>query len=173
MDKLESLIETSTRVPGTRRTLVDTDKLLELLDQMRLAIPQDVKAAQEILHRKELLYTQAQQEARKIRATAEEEFRARIDSSEVQKAAQRRSAELLEEAQRKAQRMLDQANAQARNRMLEADLYSAEVLKKLERQLATLLGTVRRGLDSLEPPEGEEELLNGNGVRNGKHGAHA
>ena len=133
--------------------LVDTDKVMELVDQMRLAVPHDVKAAQEVLQRKDALMNQAQHEARKIRASAEDEYRNRLENNELIKVAQRRTNEMLEEAQRRGQRLLDQAEAQARSLVLEAELYSAEVLKKLEKQLVTLLGTVRRGLDSLEADE--------------------
>ena len=69
---MESLIETSARFPGTRRTIIDTDKVMELLDQIRLSVPQDMKAAQEILSKKDILVTQAQVEARKIKSTADE-----------------------------------------------------------------------------------------------------
>ncbi|MFQ5859995.1 MAG: hypothetical protein ACE5IG_00410 [Dehalococcoidia bacterium] len=153
---LESLVATSTRVPATRRTLVDPGKIRELVDQMRLAIPQDLKAAQEVLQGKDLLISQAQAEARKIREAAEEEYRARVEESEVVKGATQRAEELSQEAQQKAQRQLDQAELHAKSRIAEADTYAAQVLKRLEQQLATTLDTVRRGMDVLDTQEAAE-----------------
>jgi cell division septum initiation protein DivIVA len=146
---MESLVGTSAKVPTTSRAIVDKGKLQELVDQLRLAIPTDVTAAQEILHRKESLYTQAQVEARNIKGEAEEQFRTKVNENELVKAARRRADDLVAEAQRKAQRLLEQANTEAKARRTEADAYAGDVLRNLDKQLTSLLSTVRRGMEVL------------------------
>lgn len=128
---------------------MDSKKIMELVDQMRLAVPQDVKSAQEILLKKDSIINQAHAEARRIKASAEEEFRARLDQNELVKAARRRSDEMVEEAQRKAHRIMEQAESDARTRRTEADAYALQTLRRLEKELTTLLTTVRRGLEVL------------------------
>lgn len=130
--------------------MVDRERLQELLDQLRLAIPEDIKAAQEILSRKDNLFAQAQMEARQIKGEAEEEFRTKVSESELVKAARHRADSIVTDAQRKAQRLLEQANAEAKARKTEADAYASEVLRNLDKQLTTLLSTVRRGLEVLQ-----------------------
>ena len=149
VDRLESLVNTSARVPATSRTIVDSGKVRELVDQLRLAIPQDIKSAQEILNRKESIFGQAQVEARHLKVEAEEQFRSKVTESELVKAARRRADDMLMDAQRKAQRLLEQADTEAKRRRAEADAYSAEVLRNLDKQLTSLLSTVRRGLEVL------------------------
>ena len=142
-------MNTSTRVPATGRAMVDREKLQELIDQIRLAIPEDVKAAQEILQQKDTLFTQAQMEARHIKGEAQEQFRTKVNEHELVKAARRRADDAISDAQRKAQRLLEKANAESKARRAEADAYATEVLRNLDKQLTNLLSTVRRGLEVL------------------------
>ena len=129
---------------------VDAEKLLELVDQLRVAVPQDVSEAEEVLRKREDLLNQSLGEARRIRASAENEFRSRIDDNELIHEAQKQSEKLVEEAQGKAQRILDTADSDANTRRSSADQYSQEVLYKLEQEVAGLLGTVRNGIEVLE-----------------------
>jgi cell division septum initiation protein DivIVA len=147
---MESFINTSGKVPGTGRVMMDREKMQELLDQLRLAVPENVKAAQEILQRRDSLYSEAQKEARHVKSEAEEEFRKRVNESEVVKVARRRAEEIQAEAQHKAQRILEQASVEAKSRKAESDAYASEVLRNLDKQLTTLLSTVRRGLEVLQ-----------------------
>ena len=129
---------------------VDAEKLLELVDQLRVAVPQDVSEAEEVLRKREDLLNQSLGEARRIRASAENEFRSRIDDNELLQEAKKQGEKLVEEAQGKAQRILDTADSDATTRRSSADQYSQEVLYKLEQEVAGLLGTVRNGIEVLE-----------------------
>ena len=129
---------------------VDAEKLLELVDQLRVAVPQDVSEAEEVLRKRKELLNQSIGEARRIRASAEDEFRSRIDDNELIQEAKKQSEKLVEEAQGKAQRILDTADSDADTRRTSADQYSQEVLYKLEQEVAELLGTVRNGIEVLE-----------------------
>jgi len=142
-------VNTSTGVPATGRAMVDREKLQELVDQIRLAIPEDVKAAQEILRQKDTLFTQAQMEARQIKGEAQEQFRTKVNEHELVKAARSRADDAISDAQRKAQRLLEQVNAESKARRAESDAYATEVLRNLDKQLTNLLSTVRRGLEVL------------------------
>ena len=149
IDRLDALVTTSRQMPGTRSRLVDADKVMEVVEQLRLAIPQDLRAAAEILERKDNILGQAQIDARRIKSQAEDEFRARVDQSEVLALAQRNAADMMEEAERKATRLSDQANAESRRCREEADAYALQTLRSLESEMTTILGTVRKGLDAL------------------------
>ncbi len=129
---------------------VDAEKLVELVDQLRVAVPQDVSEAEEVLRKREELLNQSLGEARRIRASAESEFRSRVDENELIQEAKKQSEKLVEEAQEKAQRILDTADSDANTRRTSADQYSQEVLYKLEQEVAGLLGTVRNGIEVLE-----------------------
>jgi cell division septum initiation protein DivIVA len=161
IDRLETLVTTTPRLPATKKVLLDVDRVLEVVDRLRLAIPRDVQEAQEILARREGVINAALLEARKIKAEAEREGQARLEQSEIVKQAQAKAEEILAEAkgradmlmadaQRKAQRILAEAQATAEQRVNESTRYAQEVLRRLEESLTGALNAVRRGLDSLE-----------------------
>ena len=63
IDRLEELFNNSKAVPLTRNVMVDEDKMLDIIDQMRIAIPDEVKKAQQLLAQKDRVMAQAQEEA--------------------------------------------------------------------------------------------------------------
>jgi len=134
----------------SRKALVDPDVILELVDQLRVAIPQDITEAEEVLRKREALLNHSLEEARRIRASAETEYRSRVDESELVKEAEKQAAQIVEEAQQKAQHILDMADDDAANRRSSADQYAQEVLYQLEQEVTGLLATVRRGIEVLE-----------------------
>ena len=49
VDRLEELFNESRALPFTRNVVVDEDKMLDIIDQMRVTIPEEVKKAQQML----------------------------------------------------------------------------------------------------------------------------
>ena len=153
IDKLEAMAGQSRRVPITGRAMLDADKLLELIDQMRLAVPRNVQEAQEVLERREQIINQTMLDARRIRATAEQDARHLVEDSEMVKVAKRRSEEINAEAEAKAHRLLAAVETDARNRRAGADKYSLSALSELEEQALAVLNTIHAGQRALTPPE--------------------
>ena len=145
VDKLESMALQAKKMPLTGQSMVDSERLLELIDQMRLAIPRNVQEAQEVLERREQIINQTMLDARRIRATAESDSRHLVDESELVKSAKKRGEELYAEAEQKAQRLLQAVEAEARNRRAGADQYCEDVLQKLEGEVGKTLETIRAG----------------------------
>ena len=161
VDRLEALIATSVRVPATQKTFMDSRKVQELMDQLRLAVPQDVQAAEDILVSKEEILYQAEVERRKIKAEAEQEFRSRLEQTEVMKEAQKKSSEMIQEAEHKAHKVLSQADLEARSKRAEIDTYAAKTLRNLERQLNSNLTSIRNGLALMSGLETMEVVATG------------
>ena len=153
IDKLEGIAGRSRRVPITGRAMIDSEKLLELIDQMRLAVPRNVQEAQEVLERREQIINQTMLDARRIRATAEQDARHLVEDSEMVKVAKRRSDEIIAEAEARAHRMLGAVETDARARRAGADRYSQEALAELEEQVLVLLNTIHAGQRVLTPVE--------------------
>ena len=150
IEKLEELISSGTGVPATGRVLIDRDKLAELVNQIRSAVPEDIQEAQDLLQMREKLINQALLEGRHIRSASEDEARSRVTESEITKEAKKRSGEIIEEAQHRAQRVLDETDAQVTTRRAGADKYTQETLLKLEEDLSQILTTVRHGIEVTE-----------------------
>ena len=141
--------------------MIDRRRLLDLVDQLRAAVPADLREAQEIIKRGDEVLAQADEEAALRLARADEEVDRRVAESEVAKAAEVRAQEIIAEAQRQMERVLDEARRQAEVRsaegarlaseqMDEADRYAMEMLRKLEQQLDAFMSSVRSGIDTLD-----------------------
>ena len=134
----------------SKKLFVDSEALLELVDQLRVAVPQGIAEADEVIRKREDLLNQSLGEARRIRASAENEFRSRMDDTELVKEAQKEAHKIRQEAEMKAQRMLEMAENEAASRRDSADQYAQEQLYRLEEKVSELLSTVRNGIGVLE-----------------------
>jgi conjugal transfer/entry exclusion protein len=153
IDKLEEVISSATKIPVSKRRLLDLEKVAELVDQMRLVIPRDIKEAEEVLLKREDLLNQALVEARRIRTSAESEFRSRVEDSELVKESQEQVVKILEDAEEKSKNILKTAHAQGKVQRASSDQYSQDVLYKLEQRVSDILSTVRHGIDTLDKHE--------------------
>jgi vacuolar-type H+-ATPase subunit H len=149
IDRLDALVNTSHKLPATNSRLVDADKVMELVEQLRLTIPQDVRAAQEVIERKDSIINQAQIDARRTRNEAEEEYKARLEQNELVSAARHKADDLYADAERRASKIAEQVEFESRTSRAEADAYVVQALRSLETEMTSVLGAVRNGLDSL------------------------
>ncbi len=145
VDQLETLISTSKSVPMGGIALVDKKKVMELVDQLRLSIPQEMKAAGEVLAQKDQIINSATMDARRAKTQAEDDLREKLSQNEINKKAE----EALQEAERRAAHIIELAEAESQARRTDADAYALRCLRAFERELNTLNGSVRKGIDLL------------------------
>ncbi len=171
IDRLEEMVGESRRLPLGGSVVIDRRRLLDLIDQMRVAIPTEVREARGIVDQQEEVLARARQEAEKVLSEAEAQVEERLEENQVVKAAEERARELIRQAEEKVSTMvreaeeqvkarLTQAEAAADQQMDEADRYALEMLRKLETQLTSFTTTVQAGIQTLQsPPEpaGEPE----------------
>lgn len=125
--------------------MVDKGKIGELLAQLRMVIPQEVRHAEEMLSRKDDIMSSAVSEAHQTRQQLEQDFRTRLSDHELG----RKAEEMLREAELASRRMIDQAEREAEHRRTQADAYALRTLRDLERELTAATGSVRKGIDML------------------------
>lgn len=198
-NELKSLATDGMRVPGFgRKVMVEIDSLMALSEALgRVDSPDELREASEVIKMKESILSQAYLEAKRVRASAEEEAktmteRAQTDyhdkvgeseiirraeeiAQEIKEEAGYESQQILQDAQRKAYRIMQEAETTAVARRDGADSYAREVLFNLEEQLADVLGQVRNGLDALNAEIEESNKQHGkNGLSvNGANGLSA
>ena len=63
VDRLEELFNESRPIPLTHNVIVDEDRMLEIIDQMRISIPDEVKKSEQIIAQRDRVLAQAQEEA--------------------------------------------------------------------------------------------------------------
>lgn len=139
VDRLEQTLGESRRIPLTPTLFVNEEKIFSIIDQMRVAIPEEVKRANRVETEKDRILAQAKEEAERIRQLARQEATELVKRDQVTVAAQQRADALLERARREADTIRH-----------EADLYVLDVLSKLEEDLLRSLSVVRNGLRKLQ-----------------------
>ena len=146
---METLVETSKSVPVSGNILVDRKKVMELVDQLRLTIPEEIRSAEDVLSQKDQILNTAQNDARRTKSMAEDELRERLNSNELVTHAEARAAETVRDAEERITRMLQQSEAEALSRKTEADAYALRSLRAMEVELGKLTGSVRKGIEVL------------------------
>lgn len=151
VDRLEELFNESRPIPLTHSVIVDEDRILEIIDQMRISIPDEVKKAQQVLAQRDRVLAQAQEEANRTLSLAKRQTEETISKDSVVQAAQTR-----------AEQVLEQARAEVEVMRRDADEYVIESLTGLEEELARLLSQARNGIAKLNA-ERQSALPNSQG----------
>ena len=139
VDRLEDLFNNSRPIPLTHNVIVDEDKFLDIIDQMRITIPEEVKKAQKIFSEKERLLAQAQEESARITAKAREKAEQSINENVI-----------VQEAKHRADQIIEQARMEAEGIKAESDQYALDSLMDFELKIEQLLNQIRNGILVLE-----------------------
>ncbi|MBN2086595.1 MAG: hypothetical protein JW748_15365 [Anaerolineales bacterium] len=138
VDRLEELFNSGFHIPLTNETAVNEERFLELIDQLRIAIPEEVKKAQQVMTQKERYLAQAQEEAQRTVNIARERVESLVQHDSITSAAEGR-----------AEQIVQQAREDAASIRGEADEYVLESLSRLEAEMSRLLLQVRNGIAKL------------------------
>lgn len=139
VDRLEELFNQSRPLWFTHSVLVDEDRMLDLIDQMRVSIPEEIKKAQQLIAQRDRILAQAQEEANRTLQLAREKADQALERDSIVQA-----------AQLKAEQIIAQAKEEAEITRQEADKYVFEVLTGLEMEMERLLNQVRNGIRAVE-----------------------
>ena len=152
VDTLEELVGGARRLPFTPSVVVNEEEILELVDRIRVALPDDLLSARHTLDERDQILERAEREVGEVTARAEEE------AARIIHEAQARAAALVDEhvitttATEQARVVIRDAEEHAAAQRTAADDYAREVMQRLEDQLERWLGTVREGRESLPQP---------------------
>ncbi|HBX22398.1 MAG TPA: ATPase [Desulfotomaculum sp.] len=139
INEMEELIESSPKVPMTRRVLVDEDRLLDFLDRIRTSLPDELRQAKWVLQEREKVITDSKREALRIMEDAEKQLEKKADESEVTRKAQDLAAQI--EAQ--AEEVALQIKQGARD-------YADEILADLGSKLDLITQQIHEGRNELQ-----------------------
>jgi vacuolar-type H+-ATPase subunit H len=139
VDRLEELFNESRPIWLTHSVIVDEERILDLIDQMRVAIPEEIKNAQQIITQRDRIIAQAKEEANRTIALAREKAEKRLEDNEI-----------IQSAKVRAEEIIDQAHKEAAVSQQEADQYILDTLQKLEMQMDRVLNQVRNGIKTLQ-----------------------
>ncbi|MCC7103876.1 MAG: hypothetical protein IT307_01920 [Chloroflexi bacterium] len=139
LDRLEEILTTGFRVPMSARTMIDEQEALDIIEQMRLALPKELERARQTIAERDQLLAEAQERGDRLLASANEQANRKLQDHHITIAAEARAADVLAQADREGGLI-----------RREADDYAASVLTSLARRLQRLQAQVQEGLDQYQ-----------------------
>jgi len=138
VDRLEDLIDEGRHVPMSKFTVVDEERALEIIDQMRISIPEQIEKATRVVNQRDRLIAQANEEATRMLDLARQKSEELVQRDAIVQTAQHRAENLMVQARQEATAIRD-----------EADAYVMDVLRELEGHLLRTLTIVRNGITKI------------------------
>jgi vacuolar-type H+-ATPase subunit H len=138
LEELEDVIQNSRRVPMTGKVMISEELLLEFVDQIRAALPEEMHQAKMVIRDRERMIEEGREKADRLLAQTTQKIEEMIRESEVVKQAQDAAVEIIAQGRRVA--------LEIRNN---AALYADEIMSALESTLEQNLSAVRRGREEL------------------------
>jgi hypothetical protein len=165
LDQLDEELAAGRKMPIGAGVVVDRKRFSDLINELRLAIPANVRQARGIIERGEQTLEEARAEAARIVAAAEQDAAQRVANSEILRRAQEEAhrieftaqetaARVSRLAEEQAQRLVAEAESVARQQREDADAYAVALLTQLQKTLGSFLGNVRESLRAFPEREG-------------------
>jgi cell division septum initiation protein DivIVA len=124
VDELTTVIENARSVPMSGSCMVPRDHLLDLLDDLRESLPEDVQAAGAIVEQRTEILQQAQAEAERLTG------RTRAESEQLLSSAQRQRDDLLGTARRQRDDLLARAQEEAERLLADAETEAERLIEE-------------------------------------------
>jgi cell division septum initiation protein DivIVA len=140
LDVLDEMVDKSWGLPGGR-CVMDADKIREIIDDIRLNMPQEMRQARAIVADRSEIIKNAKEESESIIKSAEDKARIIISQDEVVKRAQAKANEIVTESQNKAKEI----------KIAAAD-FADGLMKHTEECLFNSLSEVKQARQALKAP---------------------
>ncbi len=138
LNELEELIETSSKVPFTRKVMVEEERLLDLLDRIRTTMPEEIRQAKWIIQEREKVLGDSQKEAMRILDDVQKQIERKADDSEVVRQAKIVAEEIIAKAESVAREMREGAKG-----------YADDILGNLQDSLGKINSQIEQGRSEL------------------------
>ena len=128
LEELETLVETSNRIPMTTKRMVEEDEMMRIIDSIQESLPLELEESRRIVAEKDAVLADAKKQAEDLIAQAKEYISKLTAESEIVKAAQEQANEIIANANKSSEEL--------RNSSVQ---YGADVLKYVESNLEKTL----------------------------------
>jgi len=139
LEKLEDLVENSWGIPLTGKALVSKKEMIDLLKEIRVMLPDEIKQAKWIKEERQRFLFEAQQEAQTIIKEAENRIVSMIDESEITRKSYEQANETIINAQKTAREIRDGSVE-----------YADEILTKMEETLKEAYLEIHKNKEELK-----------------------
>lgn len=139
INAMEDMVENSWSLPlSGGKSVVDSEQILEFIEDMRTALPEELKRARQIMAQRDDVISRARREAEDIIATANAQAQKMVSSQEIYRLAQQKANEIVTDAQNKSNEMYNYAIN-----------YCDSLLGKTEESISASFTDMKSSLDAL------------------------
>jgi len=137
IDDIYEFIESCRMQPlSSTKVIVPKDELYDLLDELRLKTPDEIKRYQKIIANRDAIIADAEKKAEQILAETREKAKDLVNEHEIMQQAYYEANEMITQASQEAERLRREARQEAEQIRTGVLMYSNDVLSKLEKVLA-------------------------------------
>ncbi len=139
LKELEDAVSNASRLPLSTKVLVDGDTVLDCVDRIYTALPEELKKAQKVLEHSDKLLENVEGQSQRILADAREQAEAMTQETEIYRMATERAEELT--------RKSEQASIEMRH---ESIRYCDDQLRRLEEAVREILDNLVKNREDLK-----------------------
>ena len=133
LESIEEILENSKKVPFMNKNFVDKDEIIELVQEIRLKLPDELKQAKSVKEERTRIIQEAKKEGEDIVKEAENRIIAMIDEHEITR-----------KAYDEKQRIIDSANEMAKEMSEGTKEYADNILAEIEETISSLKENVEK-----------------------------
>ncbi len=143
IEEIEEYVESCRYQPlSTTKIVVNKEELEELLRELRLKTPDEIKRYQKIISNKDAILNDAETKAEGIIAEAKVKAQEMVTQTEIMKQAYSQATDTINAANTQAQEILDSAQSDANSIRMSAISYTDEMLGSLSGMMGSALADV-------------------------------
>ncbi|AFS78668.1 hypothetical protein Curi_c16610 [Gottschalkia acidurici 9a] len=139
LDEIEDIVESGSSIPFASKVLVDKNELLEIITEIRVKLPDELKQAEWIKEERQRILAEAQSDADTMVKEVQLHIEEMVDRHEI-----------VSQAQDRAQEIMAKAQSNAKEIRIGANEYADDILKNMENNLRELEGRIKDTIDVLE-----------------------
>lgn len=131
IEDLKDLLEVSSTIPLTGKTMVDKDEIVDLLNRIESQFPQDIAEAQSIRDRKDEIFNDANLQAKQIVQAAHVEASKLVDENEITVAATEQAREIMIRAEEESEQIRHSAREYVDSLLENTQVQLSEMIQTL------------------------------------------
>lgn len=131
IDEVEDIVEAGTGVPLTGKVMINKDEILEIIKEIRIKLPDEIKQASWIKEERQRIIDEAQKTSSTMINEAELKLEELIDKDEIVKQANQRADEMLKRAELSAEEIQNGALEYADELLYESQEQFKEIIQLL------------------------------------------
>lgn len=144
LEMMDDMLDKAVQVPfSNKKSLVEVDKMRELIDEVRMNMPKEIKQAKDLVSDRKVIISDAKNEANSIITKAEQRAAVLVSQQEVTRVANAKANEITAAAQEKSRDLRDTTNKYVDNMLNRVEELLSHDLVDIKKARTALKSTIK------------------------------